>query len=179
MHEEFLNRYIEQLCTQIRDIMQEQRYKPPIYQWDGTYEMKVLIHDITIPMIIDEHNFVPNFFIPVQQVRLHNRCIGCGYEFRNGDYFEFHKAGALCPDCSDFEIPDKRTMEGLKCSVCGNKLHNPNAFPREFPNKYKLCCGCHAVLESIIKNPENLRDIKHIYNPKIVEKLKLLAQKVI
>ena len=40
-----------------------------------------------------------------------------------------------------------------RCAVCSHRLHDPENFPDDFPEKFKFCCSCHTVLINIISDP--------------------------
>ena len=33
------------------------------------------------------------------------------------------------------------------CAICGNKLHEQDIFPKDYPNKWKMCCTCLGLAE--------------------------------
>lgn len=56
-----------------------------------------------------------------------------------------------------------------RCAICSRKLHNPNNFPEDYPEKFKFCCGCHSLLENMISQNSITKSPVHY---KMAKKLK-------
>lgn len=46
-----------------------------------------------------------------------------------------------------FEMPSNKPK--VPCAVCGSNLHNPENFPEDYPDDFKLCCSCKSRLEDL------------------------------
>ena len=42
-------------------------------------------------------------------------------------------------------------MGGYRCVICGYILDDPAVFPKDFPEKWKLCCNCKRLAENIVR----------------------------
>ena len=69
-------------------------------------------------------------------------CSNCVREVCSDDLRNTAKECNFCPGFVSYEEVDKIKCN---CACCGRELDEPENFPPDFPDQWKICCWCHDI----------------------------------